>query len=317
MFMKKLKENKLLIGALSAIVSEILFGLSFIFTKNATRSISTFALLGWRFFIGFIAMTVLIICGVIKINLKGKPPKPLLLIVLCNPILYFAGETLGIRHTTATESGIIIAVIPIVALFFSAIFLKKKPNARQVTGILVTLAGVLVTVFAVHISASLSPAGYIALLVAVLSYALYSVLVEKYAVYSNSEITYLILVVGTCFFGGLALGEAGSKGNVVTLLTLPFTNSAFAISLIYLGLICSVLAFWLINVAITNIGVNSTMCFAGINTIVSIVAGTLFLNEPFTIYQGIGAGIILSGVFLANYRPKNRRNIGFSEGKSS
>lgn len=43
--------------------------------------------------------------SIIKINLKGKDLRPLILVAVFSPCIYFIGETVGINHTTAAESG--------------------------------------------------------------------------------------------------------------------------------------------------------------------------------------------------------------------
>lgn len=138
-----------IIGSLCAIGCETLYGLSYIFTKQATVCASEFALLGWRFFIAVIIMSLCILFGFIKIDLKGKSKKPLLLVAFCNPCIYFLAETIGISNTTASESGIFLACIPVASLIFSTILLKKRPSKIQMIGIWITLLGVIVTVFAV------------------------------------------------------------------------------------------------------------------------------------------------------------------------
>lgn len=167
------------IGCLSALGCEILFGLSYIFTKDATKAASVFALLGWRFLIAVIVMSICVAIGVVKIHLKEKSLKPLLIVALLSPVIYFIGETFGISMTTASESGAFLACIPIVSVVASTLILKRKPTRFQIVGILVTLVGVLITVFAVGTLASFSIGGYIMLSIAVVSYALYSVFVEK------------------------------------------------------------------------------------------------------------------------------------------
>ena len=114
-------------------------------------------------------MSLLIALGVFKIHLKEKRLKPLLLIVICSPVIYFIGETIGIQKTTASESGVFLACIPVASLIASAAILHKKPAPLQLTGILITLAGVLVTVFAVNTSSSFSLTGYAFLLPELLS----------------------------------------------------------------------------------------------------------------------------------------------------
>ena len=289
-----------LVGCLCALGCEVLFGFSYLFTKDATNSASVFALLGWRFVVAAVAMGICVAAGLMKINLRKKRLKPLLLVALLSPVIYFVGETFGISLTTASESGAFLACIPVVSVIASTLILKEKPTRAQVCGILVTLFGVLVTVFAVGITTSFSVAGYAMLTLAVVSYALYSVFVEKATDYSGSEITFVMLMTGAVVFSLLAFGEAVVRGTLSELLRLPFTNRGFLIAVLYQGVGCSVIAFFLSNVAIGAIGVNRTSSFIGVATVVSIIAGVLLLRERFSVPQLIGAMIIVGGVYIAN-----------------
>ena len=94
------------------------------------------------------------------------------------------------------------------------------------------------------------------------------------------------------------------KVDVRELIALPFEERAFGIAILYQGIGCSLLAFFLSNIAIAKIGVNRTSSFIGISTVTSIIAGVVFLHESFTIYQLIGAVIIIIGVYVANAKIK-------------
>ena len=298
--MEDTKSNNLITGCLCALGCEIFFGLSYVFTKKATGNASALSLLGWRFLIAFIVMSSLILFGFIKINLKNREIKPLLLVALFNPVIYFLGETIGISNTTASESGVFLACIPVVSLVASTLILNKKPSKRQVLGILITLVGVLVTVLVVGRASSFSIVGYLFLVIAVISYALYSVFVEKASHYTGVEITYVMLAAGAIVFTILAIGEGFVKGNIDVLLRLPFTDTNFLIAILYQGIGCSVIAFFLSNMAIAKIGVNRTSSFIGASTVVSIISGALLLHESFSIYQIMGAIIIIIGVYISN-----------------
>lgn len=156
----KLKNNQIFIGCLSATVCEIIFGFSYIFTKHITNDISEMALLGWRFAVALLGLGVFFVLGLVKLSLKGKNLKPLWLIALFSPVLYFIGETVGISYTTASESGIFLAIIPVGALIASTIMLRKRPTNLQLIGIFFTILGVLITLLAVGLSASFSFIGY-------------------------------------------------------------------------------------------------------------------------------------------------------------
>ncbi len=292
--------SNLFTGCLCAFTCETIYGLSYLFTKQATESASALALLGWRFVIAALVMSLCACFSLIKIQLKGKALRPLLLIALFNPGLYFIGETLGIRYTTASESGVILACIPVASLIASALILHEKPHRQQVLGILVTLAGVLVTVLAVGVSSSLSVPGYLLLLGSIIVYALYCVYVDKASAFSGGEITYVMLVAGAGLFSVLALGEAVLTGNVADLLQLPFTDSGFRTAVLYQAVASSVMGVFLSNLAIAKIGVNRTSSFIGVSTVVSILAGAVILKEPFTAYQVVGAAVILAGIYIAN-----------------
>ena len=297
-----MKQNGLIIGSLCAIGCEVLYGVSYIFTKQATVNASVLSLLGWRFLLAFLVMSLFVVLGIIKVNLKRKSLKPLLLVALFSPVIYFIGETIGISNTTASESGIFLACIPVASLIASTVILHKKPTRLQVTGILITLGGVLVTVLAVGISSSFSITGYIFLMVAVVSYALYCVFVDKAPDYTGIEITYMMLVAGAVVFVILAFIEAAIGNDVKNLITLPIRNKDFLVAVLYQSLGCSVLAFFLSNVAIARIGVNRTSSFIGVATVVSIIAGALILKEQFTVFQVVGAVLIIIGVYTANAR---------------
>lgn len=288
------------VGIISAFLCESLYGLSYIFTKQATQAASAFALLGWRFLLGAIVISLCVSLGFVNVNFKGKSLKPILHVALFSPCIYYIAETIGIDLTTASESGIILAIIPIASIVASILLLKEKPSKRQIMGIIITLIGVLFTVLSLGLTSSFSLMGYLFLLIAVLAYALYSVFASKAKNYTEGEITFAMLVSGAIFFVILAFIEGFLKGSIDSLIKLPFTDTNFLIAVLYQAICCSVLAFFLSNIAISRIGVNRTSSFIGVSTAVSILAGILILNESFNIYQVIGAIVIMIGVYVAN-----------------
>ena len=296
--------HRILAGCACAVACETLFGLSYLFTKDALEGASELALLGWRFLVGVLAMLLCTAFGIVKVHLRGRKLGLLFSIALFSPVLYFIGETFGIGCTSASESGAFLACIPVAALAASSIYLKKKPSKIQIAGILVTLCGVLATLIAASARPSFSPLGYAMLLLAVASYAMYSVLVEKARDCSSAEITFAMLLAGATAFVPAALAEALASGDAAALAALPFTNSHFLAACLYQGIGCSVLAFFLSNAAIARIGVNRAASFLGVSTAVAVVSGVLILGEQFTASQCAGVVLILSGVLVANSQAK-------------
>ena len=295
--------RQFLFGCLCAIGCETLFGLSYLFTKDAMDTASPLALLGWRFGVAFASLALLAAVRAVKAApLRGRPVGPLLAVALASPVFYFVGETYGIARTTASESGAFLAAMPVACLVASTLLLGKKPTRRQVAGIAVTLAGVLATVLAASRAVSFSVTGYAFLALAVAAYALYAVFVEKAAAFTGAEIAMAMMGAGAAVFGALALAEAAHGSGIRALLRLPLENRAFLRAVLFLGLGSSVFGFLLSNLAIAKIGVNRTASFIGVATAVAILSGVAFLGETFTIAQTAGVVLIVAGVYVANRR---------------
>lgn len=302
-----MKKEKVLVGIVSILICEVLFGFSFLFTKQLTNAVSPFTLLSWRFITAFAAMNALALTRLIKIDFRNKRFLSLFSIAIFQPVIYFIGETFGVKLTTASESGVIIACYPIVALLVSTIVLKEPPTKQQVTGIGIAAAGIMMIVLMKGLEASLNPLGYILLLLALLSYSMYSVNSQKAAEFTNTEKTYAMIALGALVFTAAAIVENAVSGTIKEFILLPFSNIEYLIGFLYLGVGCSAAAFFLYNVAISTIGTNRAASFAGLSTIVTVIAGIIILKESFSLIQGAGTVLVLGGVYLANIISESRK----------
>ena len=142
------KKNLKALPIIAGIATAIIWGFSFIFTKDALNYTFPNQIIGLRFASAVIALTILKALGVIKIDLKGKGWKALIPLSLFQPGLYFIGETWGVKWTTASEAGMIIALVPVVSTIMAGIFLKERVNFLQFLFILTSIAGVFVIVSA-------------------------------------------------------------------------------------------------------------------------------------------------------------------------
>ena len=300
-------KEKILTGVLCAVACQVLFGFSFLFTKKITLSISPMTLLSWRFIVAFVLFTACAVTGIVRLDFKNKPLTPLFLIAIFQPTLYFIGETVGIKLTSASESGSVVACIPIVVLLCSALILKEPPTKSQITGVSIAAAGIVLIVLTKGMEATFNPVGYIMLAMAVVSHSLYSVFSQKAAQFTSAEKTYVMVAFGSVIFTSIALTENICNGTLQYFLMLPFTNFDFLAAVAYLGLGCSVAAFIFYNTAITHIGTNRTASFIGISTVVTVIAGIIILKENFSMIQRAGTLLVILGVYLANLVPKGRR----------
>ena len=302
--MNKNSASKQFLGLLAPVVASLFFGLSFMFVKQSVDDVSAFTLLAWRFTFAFVAMCICALLGIFKLNLRGKALKPLLLIAIFQPLLYYLGETWGIALTTSSESGTIMGCVPIVTLILSAFVLKEKPTKLQTVSIILSVAGIFAIVLVKGFEASLNPIGYLLLLVAMFSDSFFVIFSSKAAAYTGTEKTFIQSAMGMIVFTGCALVEHGTAGTLGEFIVLPFTNTDFLLSLLYLSVVCSVISFVLFNYGISVIGATRCSSLIILSTVISVFAGVIFLHEPFSWLQGAATVLVLMGVYGANKVPK-------------
>ncbi|MBE6990537.1 MAG: DMT family transporter [Ruminococcaceae bacterium] len=285
---------------LGSCCSSMLFGHSYMFTKRIVGEVSVFTLLSWRFLLGAVAMTLLMLVGVLHIDFRTKSPWTLLKMTVFSPAAYFILETYGVSLTSASESGTIIACIPIITVIATAIFLRENPSWIQVAGIMASTAGIVIIVLLKEGTPTFNLLGYILLLGAVLSQGAYFVINKSLSQYSPIEKTYFMCLTGTVVFTVCATVENLRAGTFSAYLMMPFTNGEFLLSAAYLGLGCTTLAFLLANRSLTILGTTRTSAFAGLTTVISVVSGVLFLHEPFSLLQGFATFLVVAGIYCVN-----------------
>ena len=287
---------------LAGIGASIIFGFSFLFTKIGLQSVNneTFDLIANRFTVGALLLLVMKFTGIIKLNYKEKKVKMLFLLSLFQPVLYFIFETYGIKLTSSSEAGTMISLIPVMVTVLAAIFLNEKVPLKQAVFILISFSGVLL-INLPKFEGKGSILGMCILLATVLSAAIYSILSRKLSIiFTPIECTFAMMWQGAIVFNVISIVKHLYNNSLNTYF-LPWSNGTFLSSVLYLGGLSSVLAFFLLNYIYSKLRASAASSFSNITTIISIFAGVLILKESFEIYQIIGIIIILMGVWGTNY----------------
>lgn len=297
---------------LAGLTFSSIFGFSFFFTKEALEYVDPIALLGYRFFTATLLLTILYLFRVIKLSFLGKKKGVLLLLALFQPILYFSFETTGVKLTSASESGLMISLIPVFVTLLAIFFLKEKPSMHQVFFILLSVFGVFIILLLkdqLLIESNLT--GYLFLGGAVLMAAIYNVLSRHLSLkYTPLEMTLVMMWSGALVFNALALYHY--KGNVLLYLN-PLRQREVLFPVLYLGIFSSVVAFFLINYTLSKLKAFQSAVFSNLTTIIAVLAGVIFRGETFYHFQIIGGLLIIMGVFGTNYLNQTTRKKGVND----
>ena len=298
------------IGAV--IAGNTIFGFSFIFSKMALQITLPSVLIAVRFVAAFIALNLIVIFGrmikvpdgqggrkpLVQFSLRGKPLRNILLLALFQPILYFLCESYGIVFTSAAFAGTIIAIIPICGIIFDVLIMHSKVRLRQVICAIMSAVGVGITTVGAEGMKS-SVLGLLFLLGAVTAGSLFYVFSKKSGDdYNPLEQTYVMFALGSLVYAVFALVQC--RGQYDELIFSALVQPQFIISVLYLAVISSVAAFIFLNYGTVRVTVSEASIFANLTTVISIIAGVVFLHEVFTQFQVVGAIIIIVSVFFSN-----------------
>ena len=290
-------------GSLAALVANIIFGFSFLFSKIALQVADPLIILAVRFTVAFLILTVLWLTGMVKMQFKDKPKRNILLMALAQPLLYFIFELYGIEHTSSAISGVIISLVPVAVILISLFFLKEKPRPMQILFSLLSLAAVVAISILSNDGKENTLLGILLLLGAVVCAAVFNILSRSEAErYSPFERTYIMFLVGTVGFNLIAL--LGLGRNYVGALTAAVSAPSFWGAIAYLSVLSSIGAFMLYNYATSNISSVRASSFSNIITVVAVLAGIAILHEQLSVPQLICCCLIIIGVFGVNYEKK-------------
>ncbi len=284
---------------LAGIGVALTWGFSFMFTRGALDYLAPFHLLGLRFAAAVAAMAMLRVLGIINIKVVPRDYLNLLPLAFFQPILYFATETTGVLLTSASYAGMMIAIIPIFVVILAVFVLREYPNRLQVFFIIASVAGVIFIIYMDTQSiAGVNPLGTLALLGAVVAAACYNIASRKASVdYKPIHTTWVMMVVGAVVFNAISLVQHLSAGKISVYLT-PLGE--LWTTVIYLGVISSVAAFFMYNYVLSKVTAAQGSVFANMVTVVAIAAGVIFRGETVFWYQLVGTAAILTGVWGTN-----------------
>lgn len=206
---------------------------------------------------------------------------------------------LGLRTTTAVNAVLINSSAPLFMLLVSWAVERERATARQVAGMLVSAAGIAVILSRGEPQRLLSlqfQAGDAWIVLAMPVWGLYSVLLKRRpAALGGFAFLFVISVAGALMLAPFYALQA---------LAAPprWPSAAEALSVLYIAVAASVLAFAFWNRGVAQVGANAAGFTLHLLPAFGTVLAIVFLGEAFTPFHAAGFATILAGVFLATRR---------------
>jgi drug/metabolite transporter (DMT)-like permease len=255
----------------------------------------------WRWLLATVLLAPFALPG-----LRGKWPLVrahagiLLLLSLTGVAVFHSLIYLGLRTTTTVNAVLLNSSIPVFIVACSWILERERASARQVAGMLVSIAGILVILSrgeAANLMRLELHAGDAWILVAMPIWGIYSVLLKRRPVgLGGLEFLFVISAAGVVM---LALPAAAIA--LVAPPSMPGTGALLGVAYVAIG--ASVLAYICWNRAVAIVGANSAGFTLHLLPAFGTVLAIVFLGESFSAFHAAGIVVILAGVVLATRRP--------------
>jgi len=207
--------------------------------------------------------------------------------------------TLGLERTTAANGSLINGALPVVVAFLSFVFLGERLAPIRISGIVISMIGVAVTVLGATLDASVL--GNVLILGAVLSWAIYTIYNRERMKGENT----MGIIAGSALFGvAMMIPLAAIEWAQET----PEAPTLKLVAIIlYLSLGPAMAANYMWVFALTRVPASQAAVFSNLTPIVGIVLAGLILDEPITVYHVVGSILVIAGVLLTTWRRQPRK----------
>lgn len=286
-------------GSLCLSLAAAIWGGVYVVSKAVMDFIPPFTLLIIRFAISLLILGAIVIARREYVQRKDLPL--MMLIGFVGVTVSIGAQFLGTNLSSAHMGAIITSASPAFIAVFAVWLLKERLHRFQIIGIALATLGVLVVVGLPDAeSGDHSFLGNLILLIAAVSWGLYTVLCKRATLtYSSLAVTAYISFFGLIFSSPLMIWELARK----PVEWLSFSWEIWA-GVLYVGVISTTVAFYLWNKGFEIVQAGSGAVFFFFQPVVGALLGWLLLGEHLSVSFFIGAVCILLGVGLSNQSQK-------------
>jgi drug/metabolite transporter (DMT)-like permease len=281
------------------------WGSSYLFIKIGVETLTPFTLVAGRLAIGAAVLAIVLRLSRERLPGERRIYLHLLVIALLGIVIPFSLITWGEQTIDSGLAAILNGTVPLFAIVLAAMVLVDEPiTLNRLGGLLIGFAGVVLITspsFDQGLGGSLQ--GELALIAASVSYAAAGVYTRR-TMRGVPPVTSAFLEVSFAFLITLLLAAA-IEDPLATQVEL-----STVVSVAWLGLIGSGLAFIAFFFLIGRWGATRTALVAYLLPVVGVVLGVLVRNEIVTWPVLAGMVLIIGGVALANTRFGQRRLVG-------
>lgn len=284
----------------------VFWGTSFLFNELALKAFPPAVLVLSRLVLALFALGVFLLLSGKRLPRPGKIWVPWTVIAVLGALLPMRLTAWGQQHIGSAETGILMAVSPLLVFTLAHFFLPgERLTAFRVMGFIVGFGGVVLVLgpdALGGVSGNLELLGMLAVLGAALSYSINSIYTRRAA----GDQDPLVLATGMMLLASLfnVPGAIEAKAAIV----LPPSTLA-VVALLILGLVCSALASVLYFELVRGPGPGFTTLVTYLVPVWATLAGALVLHEELPLRVWCGLVLVLSGIGWSEFGARAVRRL--------
>lgn len=213
-----------------------------------------------------------------------------------NSLLYVA-----LQYTTSINASLVNSTAPLLIVLLSVLFLNEKLVKVQYAGVLLSFAGVVWVISRGqlnHLLALSFNTGDLFVILAVISWAVYSILMKKYGPLLPKKATFFV----TICLGVLILMPISFWESMTRSFEWQRLSAAQWLGTLYLSVFPTVVSFICWNEGVMRVGPSLAANFLHLIVVYSAIFA-FFVGETYSLVQLTGAVLIVGGVLLVtNHR---------------
>ncbi len=253
----------------------------------------------YRWVIAFIILTPFCFPKAFKdLPLLKKQPGMIFLIILTGPTLFNTLVYLGLTATTVINALLIISTTPMLIVLFNKILYRIDTNRYQMIGIIISLVGVSFVIAKgnyQNIFQSDFYSGDLFILLAVTSWALYSIFLKKNETgVSGFSFLYISFGLTVILLFPVYLFDIFIQGNY-----LKVTHQSL-LAIGYTGIFPSIFSYICWNTGVALIGANKSGPYLHLMPIFGGILAFFIFQETLQIYHYAGIVSVIVGIIITN-----------------
>lgn len=278
------------IAYLYLLITFCAWGSLYVVSKFVLGKVPVLTILFLRFFLAGIVLLFIVKHRKLK-KIERKDYKYIILIGFAGYFVSTGAQLLGTKLSNASLASLINSLNPVAITVFAAFLLKEKFTLKKGIGIILAIIGVYSIVGGDNSVGQFW--GIIVSIFSVLTWALVSVIVRRItSKYDALQVTtYAIFIAAIC----------NLPFSMIELIFTPNVQFDWKVllSLLYMGLVCTALAYVLWNKSLSMLEAGTCSMFYPLQPIVSVLLGSIFLGERINMSFVIGTVCILAGILLS------------------